>query len=135
MPDPVIHALLQSVPLMCSLVDISLSPHLSSPYHASLLYPFIHSLPSSCLVNPLSDEVCWESVLELPFVFKGVVGLGVRHAATLKPAVEHLRDPPQHTLATPGGDCQTVNAGWRKFGMRGGNKTKQEYNYEDKWQH
>lgn len=135
MPHPVIHALLQSVPLMCSLVDISLSPHLSSPYHASLLCPFIRSLPSSCLVNALSDEVCWESVLKLPFVFKGVVGLGVRHAATLKPAVEHLRDPPQHTLTTPGGDCQTVNAGRRRFGMRAGNKTKQEYNFEDKWQH
>lgn len=108
---------------MCSLVDI-LSPRLSLPNHPSLLYPFVHSLPSSCLVNALSDEVCWESVLELPFVFKGVVDLCVRHAATLKPAVEHLRDPPQHALTTPGGDCQIVNAGERKFGMRGGGQNK-----------
>lgn len=40
--------------------------------------------------------------------------LGVRHAATLKPAVKDLADPPQHALSTPGWDRQTVNAGQEK---------------------
>lgn len=40
--------------------------------------------------------------------------LGIRHAATLKPAVEDLADPPQHTLSTPWWDRQTVDAGQEK---------------------
>lgn len=65
------------------------------------IYLFIHSSPSPRLVDAFGDEVCWESVLKLLPVFEGVVGLGVRHAAALKPAVEHLRDPAQHALTTP----------------------------------
>lgn len=94
------------------------------PYPSFLCELFNHILPSSGLVNALSDEVCWERVLELPFVLKGVVGLGVRHAAALKPAVEHLCDPSQHALTAPGGDGQAVDAGHgQKFGMsKGGYK-------------
>lgn len=58
-------------------------------------------LPSSGLINAFSDEVSWKSVLELLPVFKGVMDLGIRHAATLEPAVEDLADPPQHALSTP----------------------------------
>lgn len=44
--------------------------------------------------------------------------LGVGHAAALEPAVEHLGDPSQHTLPTPGGDGQAVNAGrGEEFGV------------------
>lgn len=70
-----------------------------------------HSLPSSGLVNAFCDEVGGERVLELPFVFKRVVDLGVRHAAALKPAVKHFGDPSQHALTTAGGDGQAVDAG------------------------
>lgn len=77
------------------------------------IQPFIHSLPSPRLVNAFGDEVCGESVLKLLPVFERVVDLGVRHAAALKPAVKHLCDPPQDTLTTARGDCQTVNAGQR----------------------
>jgi len=86
-------------------------PHLSTSFHL----PFINSLPSPRLVNAFGDEVGWERVLKLLLVFKGVVGLGVRHAAALKPAVEHLCDPPQHALPTPRRDCQAVNAGQSKW--------------------
>lgn len=75
-----------------------------------LIY-FQHNLPSSGLVNALCNEVSGESVLKLPLVFKGVVGLCVRHAAALKPAVKHLGDPSQSALTAPGGDGQAVNAG------------------------
>lgn len=40
--------------------------------------------------------------------------LGIRHAATLKPAVEDLADPPQNALSTPRWDSQTVDAGQQK---------------------
>lgn len=40
--------------------------------------------------------------------------LGIRHAATLKPAVEDLADPPQHALSAPWWDGQIVNAGQKK---------------------
>lgn len=40
--------------------------------------------------------------------------LGIRHAATLKPAVEDLGDSPQHTLSTPWWDRQIVNAKKKK---------------------
>ena len=78
------------------------------------MYPFIHSLPSPRLVDAFGDEVCRESVLEILPVFEGVVDLGVGHAAALKPAVKHLCDPPQHALAAPWRDGQTVNAGGEK---------------------
>lgn len=64
-------------------------------------YPLVPPhVPSSGLVDALSDEVCWERVLKLLPVFKGVVALGIRHAAALKPTVKHLRDPSQHAVAT-----------------------------------
>lgn len=71
-------------------------------------------LPSSGLINAFSDEVGRKSVLKLLLVFKGEMDLGIRHAATLKPAVEDLADPPQHTLSTPWWDRQIVNARQKK---------------------
>ena len=79
-------------------------------------------LPPPRLVNAFGDEVRWESVLELLPVFKGVVGLGVRHAAALKPAVEHLCDPAQLPLTTAGRDGQTIDAGMERNGERTKNK-------------
>lgn len=90
----------------------------------SSISPIIHSLPSSCLVNAFGNEVCWESVLKLLPVFKRVVDLGVRHAAALKPAIKHLRDPPQHALTAPWRDGQIVDAVQRKYGQGEGKKEK-----------
>ena len=67
-------------------------------------------LPSSGLVNALCNEVGREGVFELLAVLKGIVGLSVRHAATLKPAVEHLGDPLQLALPTARWDGQAINA-------------------------
>lgn len=77
------------------------SIHMSHPVH----------LPPPGLVDTLGNEVCWERVLKFLPVFEGVVDLGVRHAATLKPAVEHLGDSTQGTFAAARGDGQMVNAG------------------------
>lgn len=76
-------------------------PLMKSVTHISFIYAFIHSLPSSGLVNAFSDEVRRERVFKLLPVFEGVVNLSIRHAATLKPAVKDLRDPPQHAFTTP----------------------------------
>ncbi len=101
--------------------------HLSTSFHPSLhlfIHPFIHSLPSPRLVDAFCDEVCRETVLKLFPVFKGVVDLGVRHAAALKPAVKHLCDPPQDALTAPWWDCQIVDAGQRKCGQNDREKEK-----------
>lgn len=66
-------------------------------------------LPSSCLVDALSNEVSRESILELPLVLEGVVHLGIGHAATFEPAVEHLGHTVQGALPTAGRDAQLVN--------------------------
>lgn len=71
-------------------------------------------LPSSGLINAFSNEVGRKSVLKLLPVFKGVMDLRIRHAATLKPAVKDLADPPQHALSAPWWDRQTVDAGQEK---------------------
>lgn len=65
------------------------------------IIPIILSLPSSGLVNALSNEVCWEGVFKILLVLKWVVNLGVRHAATLEPAVKYLFNPPQDAFTTP----------------------------------
>lgn len=69
----------------------------------SKLYLLFHDqiLPSSGLINAFSNEVGRKSVLKVLPVFKGVMDLGIRHASTLKPAVEDLADPPQHALSAP----------------------------------
>lgn len=67
------------------------------------------SSPSSGLIDAFSDEICWEGVLKLSPVLKRVVHLGVRHAAALEPAVEHLQDPLELTLPTARRDGQIVD--------------------------
>jgi len=47
--------------------------------------------PSAGLIDAFSDEITREAFLELLPILKRVVVLCVRHAATLKPAVEDLR--------------------------------------------
>ena len=66
--------------------------------------------PSPGLVDPLCYEVSRESRLKALLVLKGVVTVSVGHATALKPAVEHLRDTPQHALTQSGRDGDRVNA-------------------------
>lgn len=35
--------------------------------------------------------------------------LAIGHAAALKPAVKHVIDAPQHSLAVAAGDCDVIN--------------------------
>ena len=72
--------------------------------------PTSHPLsPSPGLVNSFCDEVCGKARLKRLLVLKGVVALGVGHAAALEPAVKHLRHSIKVPLAQLRGDGDRVN--------------------------
>lgn len=75
-------------------------------YSDSSLGQFI---PSSGLINTLSNEICRETVLKLLLILEWVVDLSIGHAATLKPAVKHLCHPLQLSLAHPRWNGQPIN--------------------------
>jgi hypothetical protein len=52
--------------------------------------------PGPGLIHSLSNEVRWECLFELFLVLKRIVILSVRHRATIKPRIEHVRDPVHH---------------------------------------
>mmetsp|Transcript_171978 Transcript_171978/g.551233 ORF Transcript_171978/g.551233 Transcript_171978/m.551233 type:complete len:309 (+) Transcript_171978:1169-2095(+) len=65
--------------------------------------------PAPGLIQALSDEVGWESLLEVFLVLERVVLAAVGHGTTLKPAVEHLVDSLQDSLALLGGDGDVID--------------------------
>lgn len=56
-------------------------------------------IPSTSLIDALSNEISREVVFKLLPLFKWVVGLCVRHGSRLKPAVEHFTNSLQRRLA------------------------------------
>mmetsp|Transcript_50895 Transcript_50895/g.114448 ORF Transcript_50895/g.114448 Transcript_50895/m.114448 type:complete len:741 (+) Transcript_50895:1036-3258(+) len=65
--------------------------------------------PASSLVKALRDELGRESLLKLLLALERVVLRRVGHRAALKPAVEHLVDPLEHSFAHLGGDLDVVD--------------------------
>lgn len=61
--------------------------------HLLIFFGQTNSLPSSCLVNTLRNEVSWEWVIKLLFVLEWIMLLGIWHTTTLKPAIKHLCNP------------------------------------------
>jgi hypothetical protein len=64
--------------------------------------------PSTGLVETLCDKVTREAVLEVVLVLEGVVLGGIRHAARLKPTIEHLAHTTEFTLTLLAGDGNVV---------------------------
>ncbi|KAH3688378.1 hypothetical protein WICPIJ_000646 [Wickerhamomyces pijperi] len=65
--------------------------------------------PTSGLIQTFRDEVGWESVVEVFFVFEWVVTRGVRHGTRFEPTIKHFFDTSQDTLTLTRWDGDVID--------------------------
>ncbi len=75
--------------------------------------------PASCLVHSLGDEGCRELLLKQVLVLKGIVELGIRAGAGVKPAVDDLRDALHGAAAVGALDREIVHVWSVELGLKG----------------